>query len=490
MSHLTDIWEGLSYDDVLLVPQASSVLPSQADITGKLSRNISLKKPLISAAMDTVTEAKMAIAMAQLGGIGILHKNLSIEEHAKQVMKVKKSESGMITDPLTVKPSDSVSDVIGLMESHRISGLPVVDGSKLVGIITGRDIRFEKNHQQLVKDVMTSQVVTAKQGTQLEEAIHILHQHRIEKLPVINDAKQLVGMFTVKDIEKTRRFPDASKDAGGSLLVGAAIGAHGDYLERAAAVIEAGVDCLIIDTAHGHSDGVINAVKQIKKDFQNHDFDLIAGNVASPAAVKALAEANVDGIKVGIGPGSICTTRIVTGVGVPQFSAVLRCAKAAKEFDIPIIADGGIKFSGDISKALAAGANSVMLGSVLAGTDEAPGELTIYQGKSYKAYRGMGSLGAMKAGSKDRYFQGDVKENQKLVPEGIEGRTAYKGALESTIFQLVGGVRSTMGYLGAKNLAELNKRAEFVKITGAGLRESHVHDVYITHESPNYKINL
>jgi len=490
MSHLSEIWEGLSYDDVLLVPQASSVLPSQADITGKLSRNISLKKPLISAAMDTVTEAKMAIAMAQLGGIGILHKNLSIEEHAKQVLKVKKSESGMITDPLTVKPNDTVSDVIHLMESHRISGLPVVDGSKLVGIITGRDIRFEKNHSQLVKDVMTAKVVTAKEGTELDEAIQILHKHRIEKLPVINDAKQLIGMFTVKDIEKTRLFPDASKDSGGSLLVGAAIGAHGDFMDRASAVLEAGVDCLIVDTAHGHSSGVINAVKQVKKDFSKFNFDLIAGNVASPAAVKALAEVKVDGIKVGIGPGSICTTRIVTGVGVPQFSAVLRCANAAKEFDIPIIADGGIKFSGDISKALAAGANSVMLGSVLAGTDEAPGELTIYQGKSYKAYRGMGSLGAMKAGSKDRYFQGDVKENQKLVPEGIEGRTAYKGALEGTIFQLVGGVRSTMGYLGAKNLSELNKRAEFVKITGAGLRESHVHDVYITRESPNYKINL
>ncbi|WP_141736134.1 IMP dehydrogenase [Oligoflexus tunisiensis] len=480
---------GLAYDDVLLVPQHSEILPHEAKLETQFTRHLKLKIPLVSAAMDTVTEAKAAIIMAQAGGIGIIHKNLSVEDQAEEVRLVKKSESGIVKDPVTVSPDATIGDVTLIMKREKFSGFPVVENGRLVGIITGRDLRFERNPKRLVREVMTQDVITCSKNTTPDEAVEILHKHRIEKLPVLDSDKTLIGMYTVKDIIKSKTFPNASKDSSGRLLVGAAVGAGGDYLERAEALIKAGVDVIIVDTAHGHSQGVINAVRHLRERFPGGSFDVIAGNVATPAAVRALVEAGADAVKIGIGPGSICTTRIVAGIGVPQFTAVLDCAAEGRKLGVPVIADGGIKFSGDIVKALAAGAQTVMIGSLFAGTDEAPGELIIYQGKSYKQYRGMGSLGAMRKGSRDRYFQGDVDDPGKLVPEGIEGRIPYRGTLSDTIYQLLGGIRSAMGYCGAKTIADLHERADFVQITSAGLRESHVHDVYITREAPNYKLD-
>ncbi|NRA43792.1 MAG: IMP dehydrogenase [Oligoflexales bacterium] len=482
--------QGLTYDDVLIVPAHSQVLPQETNLRSRFSRNIVLNVPLVSAAMDTVTEAKAAIVMAREGGIGVIHKNMPLENHAAEVKAVKKSESGMITDPICVEPTQTVGDVLALMGHHNISGLPVLDQNRLVGIVTGRDISFEHNLTKTVKDVMTKEVVTAIEGTSLEEAVEILHTHRIEKLPVLARGSQsIVGMFTIKDIEKARRHPFASKDSKGRLMVAAAVGARGDYLERAEALLFEGVDALVVDTAHGHSQLVLDAVKKIKQSFKNHPFDVLGGNVATAAACRALVEAGADGVKVGIGPGSICTTRIVAGIGVPQFTAVMDCAQAGKELGVPITADGGIKYSGDVVKALAGGASSVMIGSLFAGTDETPGEMVIYQGKSYKTYRGMGSIGAMVGGSKDRYFQSDVSEQGKLVPEGIEGRVPYKGPLSQSIFQMVGGIRAAMGYIGAEHVESLQEKAEFMRISPAGLRESHAHDVFITREAPNYKMD-
>ena len=482
--------QGLTYDDVLIVPAHSQVLPQATNLRSRFSRNIVLNVPLVSAAMDTVTEAKAAIVMAREGGIGVIHKNMPVESQAAEVKAVKKSESGMITDPICVEPDQTVGDVLALMGHHNISGLPVLDQNRLVGIVTGRDISFEDNLTKLVKDVMTKDVVTAVEGTSLEEAVEILHKHRIEKLPVLARGSQsIVGMFTIKDIEKARRHPFASKDSKGRLMVAAAIGARGDYLERAEALLHEGVDALVVDTAHGHSQLVLDAVKKIKENFKSKPFDLLGGNVATADACRALVEAGADGVKVGIGPGSICTTRIVAGIGVPQFTAVMDCAQAARELGVPIIADGGIKYSGDVVKALAGGASAVMIGSLFAGTDETPGEMVIYQGKSYKTYRGMGSIGAMVGGSKDRYFQSDVDEQGKLVPEGIEGRVPYKGPLSQSIFQMVGGIRAAMGYIGAEHVEALQEKAEFMRISPAGLRESHAHDVFITREAPNYKMD-
>lgn len=481
---------GLTFDDVLLVPAYSEILPHEVTLETKFTRHISLKTPLVSSAMDTVTESATAIAMAQLGGIGVLHKNMSPELQAKEVSRVKKSETGMISNPITVLPSQTVGDVFRITKEFNISGLPVLDQGKLVGIITGRDIRFEKDMNRLVKDAMTKNVITATTGTSYDEAVALLHKHRIEKLPVIDkDGKTLVGMFTIKDIEKAKKHPEASKDSRGRLLVAAAIGAGGDYLERAEQLLQAGVDVLVLDTAHGHSKGVMQACKTVKETFcKKYAFDLIGGNVGTLAGAEALIQCGVDGVKVGIGPGSICTTRIVAGIGVPQLTAILEASQAAKKHGVPIIADGGIKFSGDVVKALAAGASTIMIGSLFAGTDEAPGELIIYQGKTYKSYRGMGSLGAMPLGSKDRYFQGNVEDRRKFVPEGIEGRVAYKGSLIDTVYQLTGGVRSGMGYVGAPNIQGLQEKGKFIRITPSGLRESHAHDVIITREAPNYKL--
>jgi IMP dehydrogenase len=484
------IREGLTFDDVLLIPQHSTVLPHQVSLGSKVTENITLKTPILSAAMDTVTEAETAIAMAQAGGLGIIHKNMSPEAHAATVRKVKRSEAGMIPDPICIESNKTVGDVLEIMNEENISGLPVVDNGSLVGIITGRDIRFEKEHNKKISAVMTKDVVTTQYGTSSEEAVAILHKHRIEKLPVTaTDGKSLRGMFTIKDIEKAKLYPNASKDSTGRLLVGAAIGAGGDYLVRAKLLLDAGVDILVIDTAHGHSQGVIDAVKTVRKEFSKIKFEIVAGNVATAAATEALIKAGANAVKVGIGPGSICTTRIIAGIGVPQLTAIMDCSEAAAKLNIPIIADGGVKFSGDMVKALAAGASTVMIGSLFAGTEEAPGELIIYQGKSYKSYRGMGSLGAMAQGSKDRYFQSNVEVNQKLVPEGIEGRVAYKGSLSNTLYQMEGGIRSAMGYIGAQTVLDLQERAEFIKISSSGLKESHAHDVYITREAPNYKLD-
>ncbi len=480
----------LTYDDVLLIPCHSKVLPGETKLDTRFTRRIRIKIPLVSAAMDTVTEALAAIAMAQSGGIGIIHKNMSVEAQAREVKKVKKSEAGMVIDPITVTPDQTVGDILAIMAKYTISGLPVVQNGALVGIVTNRDIRFETNPSRRVSEVMTAEVVTTRKGVSAEEATQILHKHRIEKLPILSDdGKTLIGLFTIKDIEKARRFPNASKDSAGRLLVGAGIGAGGDYLERAEALLEAGADVLVVDTAHGHSQGVLDAVTRIKRGFKKFDYEVVGGNVATAEGTKALIDAGADGVKIGVGPGSICTTRIVTGVGVPQLSAVMECAAAARGTGVPIIADGGIKFSGDVVKALAGGADTVMIGSMFAGTDESPGEMVIYQGKSYKMYRGMGSLGAMAKGSKDRYFQGEVEDQGKLVPEGIEGRVAYKGPLANTLYQLTGGIRSAMGYIGAATIADLQERARFRQITSAGLKESHVHDVYITREAPNYKLD-
>ncbi|MDQ6788541.1 MAG: IMP dehydrogenase [Acidobacteriota bacterium] len=484
---IEEIKEGLTFDDVLLVPAYSDIVPSETDVTTKFSRNIRLKIPLCSSAMDTVTEANLAIALAQQGGIGVVHKNLSIAHQAEEVDKVKRSESGMIVDPVTIRDNKTVAEALDIMENFKISGVPVVDESGLlVGIITNRDLRFETRFDIPVSDVMTKQpLVTVPVGTTLTQAKVKLQKHRIEKLLVVDDGGLLKGLITVKDIQKAIKYPSAAKDNLGRLMVAAAIGATGDFFERAEALIKSRADVIVVDTAHGHSSRVIEAVKKIKKKFP--EVELVAGNVATGEATKALIDAGVDAVKVGIGPGSICTTRVVTGAGVPQITAIVECVKAAKGSNVPVIADGGVKFSGDVVKAIAAGADSVMIGSLFAGTEEAPGEVILFQGRNFKTYRGMGSIGAMKQGSSDRYAQEGTVSDSKYVPEGIEGRVAYKGTLEEMVTQLVGGLRSGMGYTGCKTIRELQENAGFVRITSAGLRESHVHDVIITKESPNYR---
>ncbi len=479
-------FEGLTFDDILLVPQKSAILPREVDLSTIFSRNIRINIPLVSAAMDTVTESRLAIAIAREGGIGIIHKNMSIEEQAEEVDKVKRSESGVIVDPISLSPERKVGEAIELMAKYHISGIPIVNKEKkLVGILTNRDIRFLEDKNLRIDSLMTKKnLVTAPVGTTLQDAKKILHRNRIEKLPIVDDAFILKGLITIKDIEKVEQYPYSCKDAKGRLRVGAAVGIAGDMLDRVAALVKAKVDVIIIDTAHGHSVGVIEAIKKIKRAF---DIELVGGNVATFEGAESLIKAGVDAIKVGIGPGSICTTRVVAGVGIPQVSAIQECKKAAKKYNIPLIADGGIKYSGDITKALAVGADSVMIGSLFAGTEESPGEVVLYKGRSYKEYRGMGSIGAMKKGSKDRYFQEEVEES-KLVPEGIEGRVSYKGPLSACVFQLLGGVRSGMGYCGVNNIRELQEKTKFVKITSAGLRESHPHDIIITKEAPNYGI--
>jgi IMP dehydrogenase len=483
-----EIKEGLTFDDVLLVPDYSEVLPSEVDVRTKFSRNITINIPLCSAAMDTVTEAALAIALAQQGGIGVIHKNLSIEQQAEEVDKVKRSESGMIVDPVTIRDNAPVSEALNIMERYKISGIPVIDeNGLLVGIITNRDLRFETRTNIPVSEVMTKQpLVTVLVGTTLEEAKIKLQEHRIEKLLVVNEEGHLKGLITVKDIQKAIKYPNAAKDSLGRLRVAAAIGATGDFLERAAALVEASVDALVIDTAHGHSSRVIEAVKKVKAKFP--DIDVVAGNVATAEGTKALIDAGADAVKVGIGGGSICTTRIVTAAGVPQITAIFDAVEAAKGSGVPIISDGGIKFSGDITKAIAAGADCVMIGSLFAGTEEAPGEVILYQGRSFKSYRGMGSIGAMKSGSSDRYSQEGTISDSKYVPEGIEGKVPYRGKLADMVTQLVGGLRAGMGYTGCRNIAELQTKAKFIRITSAGLRESHVHDVIITKEAPNYRL--
>jgi IMP dehydrogenase len=466
--------EGLTFDDVLLIPAKSEVLPKNTDISTYLTRKIKLNIPLMSAGMDTVTEARLAIAIAREGGIGIIHKNMSIEKQAMEVDKVKRSEHGVIVDPFHLSPENIISDAMELMERYKISGVPITDKKgKLVGILTNRDLRFETDFSRPINDVMTKDnLVTAPVGTNITEAEVMLKKHKIEKLPLVDDKGYLKGLITIKDIEKTIQYPNSAKDSGGRLLAGAAVGVTPDVMDRVAALVAAKVDVVVVDTAHGHSKGVIDTVKRIKMAYP--DLQLIAGNVATAGATKELIEAGADAVKVGIGPGSICTTRVVTGVGVPQITAVYDCAQEAMKHGVPIIADGGIKYSGDVVKAIAAGANVVMIGSLFAGTEESPGENEIYQGRSYKAYRGMGSLGAMAEGSKDRYFQEDAK---KLVPEGVEGRVPYKGALADTIFQMIGGLRAGMGYCGTHTIDELRKNSQFIRITAAGLRESHPHDI-------------
>ncbi len=480
--------EALTFDDVLLLPAHSTVLPRDADLTTRLTRGIRLRIPLLSAAMDTVTEARLAIAMAQEGGIGIVHKNMTIEQQATEVRSVKKFESGVIKNPITVAPETSIRDVLELTRAYNISGVPVVTGEKLVGIVTSRDLRFETGLDNPVSSIMTPEqrLVTVREGAAQREALELLHKHRIEKVLVVNEQFQLRGMITVKDIQKSRDFPLASKDEQGSLRVGAAVGTGAETADRVAALIEAGVDVIVVDTAHGHSQGVLDRVRWVKHNFP--DVQVIGGNIATAEAARDLVEAGADGVKVGIGPGSICTTRIVAGVGVPQITAVSNVAEALKDTDVPLIADGGIRFSGDIAKAIAAGAHSIMIGSLFAGTEEAPGEVELYQGRSYKSYRGMGSLGAMQQGSSDRYFQDDNGGNvNKLVPEGIEGRVPYKGPLLNIVHQLLGGLRSSMGYVGCANIQDMRTRPQFVKVSPAGMRESHVHDVTITKEAPNYR---
>ncbi len=482
------IKEALTFDDVLLVPAESSVLPAQANVATRLTRSIELSIPLISAAMDTVTESRLAIALAQAGGIGIIHKNMDIATQAEEVRRVKRYESGMVVNPLTIHPDQPLADALKLMADHKISGIPVVErgSGKLVGILTNRDVRFATNPNQPVAELMTKEhLVTVREGVPPEEAKRLLHQHRIEKLLVVDEAFRCIGLITVKDMEKAQAYPMSCKDDKGRLRVGAATGVGTDGMARAEALLDAGVDVVVVDTAHGHSRGVIEAVAAIKR-LSNHA-QVIAGNIATPEAARALIEAGADAVKVGIGPGTICTTRVVAGVGVPQLSAILEVAEETRKTDTPIIADGGIKFSGDVVKAIAAGAACVMIGSLFAGTDESPGEVFLYQGRSYKSYRGMGSIGAMARGSADRYFQQEVNDSLKLVPEGIEGRVAYKGPVGTVVHQLVGGLRAGMGYTGSATIDELQTRATFRRITHAGLRESHVHDVAITREAPNYK---
>ncbi|HKZ46397.1 MAG TPA: IMP dehydrogenase [Thermodesulfobacteriota bacterium] len=478
--------EGLAFDDVLLAPAYSEILPRDVDTSTRLTNTIKLNIPLLSAAMDTVTESRMAIAVAQEGGMGIIHKNITIEEQAIEVDKVKKYESVIILKPRTLDPEQRLYDVLEIKKTEQISSFPIVKDGKLVGILTNRDLRFEKNLSKKISQVMTKKVVTAPVGTSIEKAKDTLHRHRIEKLPVVDKNGQLKGLITIKDIEKRERYPNSCKDKLGRLMVGAAIGVSFDREARVEALLNAGADVIIIDTAHGHSKGVLNAIRDTGKNFPK--CQLIAGNVGTSEGADALIKAGVDAIKVGIGPGSICTTRIVTGVGIPQITAIMDCAAVARKKNIPVIADGGVKFSGDMVKAIAAGADSVMIGGLFAGTDESPGETVLYQGRTYKIYRGMGSIEAMKKGSKDRYFQDDVESELKLIPEGIEGRVPHKGPVSSTIFQLIGGLKSGMGYCGSRTIPLLQKKAKLVKITFAGLRESHVHDVIITKEAPNYKV--
>ena len=479
--------EGLTFDDVLLVPAASSILPGEADVATRLTTGISLRIPLCSAAMDTVTEAATAIRMAREGGLGFVHKNLSIEDQAREVNKVKKAETGIVVDPVTIGPGRSVREAIELMRAHRISGLPVVDADlRPVGILTNRDLRFERNLDQKISDVMTRQLVTVPEAVTAAESIELLHKHRIEKLLVVDRTGKLKGLITIKDIEQAEQNPHAVKDSLGRLRVGAAVGVGPDREARVEALVAAGCDVICVDTAHGQSRGVLEAVAATRKRWPK--IELVAGNVATVAGTVALIEAGVNGVKVGVGPGSICTTRVVAGVGVPQLTAIADCAQAAAGRGVPIIADGGIKYSGDVAKAIAAGADSVMIGSLFAGTDEAPGEVILYQGRSYKVYRGMGSIGAMRAGSGDRYFQGG-RDGNKLVPEGIEGRVPYKGGLSESVYQLIGGLRSAMGYVGCATIAAMKQDARFVRISQQGLRESHVHDVIITKEAPNYRVD-
>jgi IMP dehydrogenase len=476
--------ECLTFDDVMLVPAYSEVLPAEADVRSRLTRTIELNIPIVSAAMDSVTEARSAVAMARQGGMGIIHKNLGIAEQAHEVDRVKRAESGIILNPVTVRPSQSLREALGVMREHEISGVPVVEGTSAVGILTSRDIRFEKNLDQPVSALMTTELVTVPPGCSPETARELLHEHRIEKLLVV-DAGKLVGLITIKDLLQAERNPLANKDERGRLRVGAALGPGADRIQRAEALLEVGVDVLVVDTAHGHHKGVIDAVADTKKRYPH--VQVVGGNIATAEAAQALVDAGADAIKVGIGPGSICTTRIVAGIGVPQITAIADCVEIADRYDVPVIADGGIKYSGEVTKALAAGASCVMIGSLFAGTDEAPGELVLYQGRSYKVYRGMGSLGAMKKGSRDRYGQGGTAD-EKLVPEGIEGRVPHRGSLASILAQLVGGLRAGMGYTGSRTVADLKKSAKFIRISSAGLRESHVHDVIITEEAPNYRV--
>lgn len=479
------IGEGITFDDVLLVPAYSEVTPNMVSLQTNLTKKVKLNIPMMSAGMDTVTEHRMAIAMARQGGIGIIHKNMSIEQQAEEVDKVKRSEYGVISDPFYLSPVHTLQDADDIMRKYRISGVPITEGKKLVGILTNRDLKFETDYTKKISDCMTKDgLVTAKVGTTLEEAKAILAKHRIEKLPIVDDDFNLRGLITIKDIEKAIKYPNSAKDAQGRLLCGAAVGITKNIMERVGALVESQVDVIVLDSAHGHSKNIINAVKEIKATYP--DLQVIAGNVATGEATKALIEAGADCVKVGIGPGSICTTRIVAGIGVPQISAIMDCYEAAKGYGVPIIADGGIKFSGDVTKAIAAGANVCMLGSMFAGCDEAPGDFELYQGRKFKVYRGMGSIAAMENGSKDRYFQTDAK---KLVPEGVEGRVAYKGSVEDTVFQLVGGLRSGMGYCGAKDIETLKQTGKFVKISAAALRESHPHDIQITKEAPNYSVD-
>jgi IMP dehydrogenase len=480
--------KALTFDDVLLLPAHSVVLPRNADLTTRLTRSISLNIPLVSAAMDTVTEAPLAIALAQEGGIGIIHKNMSIEAQAAHVAKVKRFESGVVKEPITIPPDMTVRDVLDLIHKYKISGLPVVEGTKVVGIVTNRDLRFETNLDQPIRNIMTlkERLVTVNEGAPREEAMALLHKHRLERVLVVNDDFELCGLITVKDIIKTSEHPNACKDNFGRLRVGAAVGVGEGSDERAEALAEAGVDVIIVDTAHGHSQSVLDRVEWVKKRFPQ--LQVIGGNIATAAAARALADRGADGVKVGIGPGSICTTRMVAGVGVPQITAIRNVHAALDGTGVPLIADGGIRYSGDIAKAIAAGANSVMLGGLFAGTEESPGEIELFQGRSYKTYRGMGSLSAMRQGSSDRYFQQAEREAEKLVPEGVEGRVPFKGSVISVIHQLIGGLRSGMGYLGCETIAEMHAKAEFIEITAAGMRESHVHNVQITKEAPNYHV--
>lgn len=480
-------YEALTFDDVLLEPAESSVLPATADTTTKLTHEISLGIPLVSAAMDTVTDSRLAIAMAQLGGIGCIHKNLTIEDQVKEVQTVKKFESGMVVDPVMIRPDSTLQEALELMQRYKISGIPVVESTgKLVGILTNRDVRFAENLKQKVQELMTAELVTAREDISMEEAKRLLHKNRIEKLIVVDADYRCVGLITVKDIEKAQRFPNAAKDSLGRLRAGAATGINEEGIERAEALAAAGADVIFIDTAHGHSRNVISTVQELRKLLPQTQ--LIAGNIATASAAEALIKAGVHAVKVGIGPGSICTTRIVAGVGVPQLTAIMNVAKVCQDNNVPFIADGGIKYSGDLAKAIAAGADCVMLGSLFAGTDESPGEVVLYQGRSYKSYRGMGSIGAMARGSADRYFQQEISDNMKLVPEGVEGRVAYKGSVGNVIHQLIGGLRAAMGYTGNGTIEAMQKQCRFVRITNSGLRESHAHDITITKETPNYSI--
>ena len=479
------IGEGITFDDVLLVPAYSQVVPNMIDVSTNLTKKLRLNIPMMSAGMDTVTEHRMAIAMARQGGIGIIHKNMSIEDQADEVDKVKRSENGVITDPFSLSPDHTLADADALMAKFRISGVPITEGRKLVGIITNRDLKFEQNFDQKIREVMTSEnLVTAKAGITLEEAKQILAKSKKEKLPIVDDDYNLVGLITIKDIEKTIKYPLAAKDDQGRLLCGAGVGISANVLDRVGALVDAKVDCVVLDSAHGHSENVLKCLRMIKEKFP--DLQVIAGNVATAAATKALIESGADAVKVGIGPGSICTTRVVAGIGVPQVSAIMDCYSVAKDYGIPIIADGGIKYSGDITKAIAAGGSLVMMGSMFAGCDEAPGDFELFQGRKYKVYRGMGSISAMENGSKDRYFQEGAK---KLVPEGVEGRVAYKGTVEDTVFQLIGGLRAGMGYCGCETIKALNENGKFIKMTSAALKESHPHDIHITKEAPNYSVD-